>query len=250
MNTIFVVITDGPNIAISNIIAPFNINTDYIRVGDDIVETEYGLTMTVVANSPCTYAVYEGNKVQSIIPHKINGRPAADVLKERLHEFIHKNFISKVGNKMEERNIKVSLKQAVEWYNSNNSTLRTLALSVYKKEELTPLAYRTIRNMVHLSFPSIAVPSTHNEKIQALCKLLVIASYLNDGWEKSSGNIAYFLSKKVDSASNTIEKYGIEITIFSHGDLEYPGIVYFRREKDIPTALELLGEQDTKILFE
>ena len=250
MNTIFVLLTDGPNIAISNIIIPFNVNTEYIRVGDDIVETEYGFTMTVVANSPCTYTIYEGSVVRTITPYKINGRPTTDVLRERLHEFMYKNFISKANNKMEERNIKVSLKQAMEWYNSDNSTLKTLALSAYKEEELTPLAYKAIRNKVDLSFPSIEVPNAYKKKIQALCKLLVIASYLNDGWEKSSGNIAYFLSKKVDSASNTIKKYGIEITIYSHGDLEYPGIVYFRRERDIPTALELLGEQDTKILFE
>lgn len=37
---------------------------------------------------------------------------------------------------MEERNIKVSLKKAREWYKSNNDTLKELALQAYSKEEL------------------------------------------------------------------------------------------------------------------
>nr|DAG93722.1 MAG TPA: hypothetical protein [Crassvirales sp.] len=36
----------------------------------------------------------------------------------------------------EKRNIKVTLEQAMEWYNSDNSTLRTLALSAYTEDEL------------------------------------------------------------------------------------------------------------------
>ena len=34
------------------------------------------------------------------------------------------------NNNMEKRNIKVTLEQAIEWYNSGNTTLRTLALTL------------------------------------------------------------------------------------------------------------------------
>ena len=41
-----------------------------------------------------------------------------------------------LGAAMEKRNIKVTLEQAIEWYNSGNRILRTLALSAYTEDEL------------------------------------------------------------------------------------------------------------------
>lgn len=37
---------------------------------------------------------------------------------------------------MEERSVKITIEQAREWVNSDNETLKTLALSAYSKEEL------------------------------------------------------------------------------------------------------------------
>ena len=42
----------------------------------------------------------------------------------------------KINKDMEERNIKVSLDTAKEWYNGSDKTLKQLALQAYKEEEL------------------------------------------------------------------------------------------------------------------
>lgn len=43
------------------------------------------------------------------------------------------------------RNIQVSLKEAKEWYNSNNETLKELALKTYNKEEIESMAFKDIK---------------------------------------------------------------------------------------------------------
>ena len=48
---------------------------------------------------------------------------------------------------MEERNIKVSFEKAKEWYNSNNPTLKELALQAFKEKELARPTYSEIYSM-------------------------------------------------------------------------------------------------------
>lgn len=46
---------------------------------------------------------------------------------------------------MEERNIVVTLDTAREWFNSNNETLKELALQAFSKEELTTFDFTKIK---------------------------------------------------------------------------------------------------------
>lgn len=46
---------------------------------------------------------------------------------------------------MEERNITISLDKAKEWFNSNNETLKELALQAFSEEELTTFDFTKIR---------------------------------------------------------------------------------------------------------
>lgn len=52
---------------------------------------------------------------------------------------------------MEARSVKVTIEQAREWVNSDNETLKTLALSAYSKEELEEETLDSIRNKLQLS---------------------------------------------------------------------------------------------------
>lgn len=52
---------------------------------------------------------------------------------------------------MEERSVKITIEQAREWVNSDNETLKTLALSAYSKEELEEETLDSIRNKLQLS---------------------------------------------------------------------------------------------------
>ena len=91
----------------------------------------------------------------------------------------------------EERNIKVTLEQAMKWYNSGDSTLRTLALSAYTEDELK-LDFKYINSKVCntcfcanvpvgevLEEPNNAPNRKQLERLLALNKLMNIAYYYN-----------------------------------------------------------------------
>ena len=46
---------------------------------------------------------------------------------------------------MKERNITVTLEKAIEWYNSDNATLKEIALQAFDKEELTAFDFTSIK---------------------------------------------------------------------------------------------------------
>ena len=46
---------------------------------------------------------------------------------------------------MEERNITISFDKAKEWFNSNNETLKELALQAFSEEELTTFDFTKIK---------------------------------------------------------------------------------------------------------
>ena len=80
---------------------------------------------------------------------------------------------------MEKRSIKISLKEAKEWYNSGSSFKRELALKAYKKEELVCVTYGQI--MTALNHNELIINDT---KIHTYRKLLEIATYFNDIYPK------------------------------------------------------------------
>ena len=87
----------------------------------------------------------------------------------------------------EKRNIKVTLEQAIEWYNSGNSTLRTLALSAYTENELK-LDFKYINSRVHNTRFCANVPVGEAAKYNTLVDLAVIAKFFNGSWKKTIGN--------------------------------------------------------------
>ena len=78
----------------------------------------------------------------------------------------------------EKRNIKVTLEQAIEWYNSGNSTLRTLALSAYTEDELK-LNFKYINSRVCNTGFYVNVPVNEVEKYKTLTDLAIIAKFFN-----------------------------------------------------------------------
>ena len=60
---------------------------------------------------------------------------------------------------MEERSVKITIEQAREWVNSDNETLKTLALSAYSKEELEEETLDSIRNKLQLSMMGKYIPT-------------------------------------------------------------------------------------------
>ena len=98
---------------------------------------------------------------------------------------------------MEERNIKVSLNKARDWYNSGNDTLRTLALQAFTKEELERITIEHIINSLlsdcyrrqYLNNIQIAQLEAIRKRkdmnnISAPKLLRILAVYFNEKWKK------------------------------------------------------------------
>lgn len=142
---------------------------------------------------------------------------------------------------MEERSIKVTLKQAVEWYNSSDSTLRTLALSAYTKDELE-FSYNSIESKVDQTCKCFNVPICEQKKFQALTKLAIIAKYYNKGWKKTLYNIGYTLGELNYTSSFMVERYN-DIGVYQHIYYCYAGLVYFKNREDAINAIKILGDE-------
>ena len=138
---------------------------------------------------------------------------------------------------MEKRNIKVTLEQAIEWYNSDNRILRTLALSAYTEDELN-ISFKYISSKVCNTCFCANVPVDEAAKYNTLVDLAVIAKFFNGSWKKTIGNTGYFLV-------NTCN--GVDVD--QHNIIKYAGIVYFRNPEDAIKAAKILGDR-VKNLFD
>lgn len=117
-----------------------------------------------------------------------------------------------------EKELKVllSLGMAKKWYNSEDKELKTLALTVYTKEELE---YVSIQEIIDK-----ALTYNIDDKLQANNMINVIATYFNKGWNKSCNEEGYFWQYDYNYNKWIVTK---------HISSAYPCLVYY---KDIATA--------------
>lgn len=141
---------------------------------------------------------------------------------------------------MEKRNIKVTLEQAIEWYNSGNRILRTLALSAYTEDELK-LNFRYISSKVCNTCFCASVPVDEAEKYNTLVDLAVIAKFFNGSWKKTTSNTGYFLVNYNSGSGPVVNT--------CHNTVQCAGIVYFRNQEDAIKAAKILGDR-VKNLFD
>lgn len=162
----------------------------------------------------------------------------------------------------EKRIIKVSYQKAREWYNSNNSSLKEIALQAFSKEELEQVNIRDIilllltdpfnfnLNNVQISQLQSINNRKDFDKISAPKLLRIIAVYFNEGfWKKKEGEEGYFFYKKehgfMSMSHRVLDKYWC---IASHNSVCYPTLVYFKNEKDCKDAYNImknLGKLDS-----
>ena len=108
-------------------------------------------------------------------------------------------------DKMESRNIPLTLEKAKEWYNSGSADLREVALQAYTEDELKNMHFSDIKSfkdvLKALNMNRIKVENELNrlddmpngEHLQAIYKLDLIRKALNPNWkpELNSGTIYY-----------------------------------------------------------
>lgn len=147
---------------------------------------------------------------------------------------------------MKARNISVTLEQAIEWHNSGNVTLRTLALNAYTKDELE-LNYSLIESKVDQACGCFNTPMYEQKKFQVLTKLAIIAKYYNKDWKKTTCNTGYFLGN-YNSGNGPIVETLSGVGVSQHNIVQYAGVIYFKNQEDAIKAVKILGEE-VKELF-
>ena len=209
---------------------------DYVRVGDIIKDPRYVPYMQVTRITPCCARVQEGFTLKDIQIETLNGRYAQG-----------SDFdIDKQRNNMETRNISITLEQAMEWYNSGNATLRTLALNAYTKDELE-LNYGLIESKVDQACGCFNTPMCEQKKFQVLAKLAIIAKHYNKNWKKTICNTGYFLGNFSAGWDPIIDTYN-GVGVHQHNTVQYAGVVYFKNQEDAIKAVKILGDE-VKELF-
>jgi len=161
---------------------------------------------------------------------------------------------------MEERHVTISFEKAKEWYKSNNSSLKEIALQAFTKEELEQV---DLKELIDLLLSYNELTSTQRIQLESLKnrknisktsapKLLrILACYFNgEFWKKKEGEEGFFFYKKEEGFKNiyspkVMDKYWC---ISSHTSVCYPTLVYFKREKDCKEAYNImksLGKLDS-----
>lgn len=226
----------------------FLCNYDTVSMYDMIEDPRYSSKMMVVGFTCDTNRVQQGITLKDIYITKVNGQvinQPAGLINGSLAGSDFDN--NKQGNNMKEkRNIKVTLEQAIEWYNGNNSTLRTLALSAYTEDELR-FNLNYIKSKVCNTAFCVNIPMGEEEKYNTLTDLAMIAKYFNGTWKKTTNNTGYFLGNYNTSWSYVVDVYN-KVGIHQHNAVQYAGIEYFKNKEDAIKAVKILGER-VKNLF-
>lgn len=192
---------------------------DMVQVGDMIEDDRYSQRMYVVGCTQCANDVQDGIFLKTIEPSKING------IKVICDWSINNK---QIGN-MEARNISVTLEQAREWYNSGNSTLRTLALNAYTESEL--MGYDYIKQLVKREATSVIVPEGEVKKINVYSRLAIVAKYFNGSWNKTTRNTGYFLGNYSTSCGPVVDTCN-GVGVYQHNMVQYAGVIYFKNQED------------------
>ena len=227
----------------------FLCNYDTISIYDMVEDPRYTSKMMVVGFTYDTDRVQQGITLKDIYITKVNGQVINQPAGLVYGSLAGSDFDidkQRTSNMEEKRNIKVTLEEAIEWYNSGNNTLRTLALSAYTEYELE-FSFNYINSKVCNTCFCASVPANEAEKYNTLADLAVIAKFFNGSWKKTTDNMGYFLGNYVINSLVVAIYNGV--SVYQHNTVQYAGIVYFRNKEDAVKAVKILGDR-VKNLFD
>ena len=126
-----------------------------------------------------------------------------------------------------ERELKLilSLDMAKKWYKSNDTELKTLALSVYTEDELTELTLDDIL----CEIDEIIYKERINQS-KAYLNISIIADYFNNYWKKENNVIGYFWNYNENTNKWELRE---------HNTVTYIGIIYYRTREIAEKAFKL-----------
>lgn len=253
MRTIIVVFTDR-KVSLNEVSSykkyKFLCNYDTISLYDMVEDPRYTGKMMVVGFTCDTDRVQQGIRLKDIYITKVNGQvinQPAGLVNGSLAGSDFDIDKQRTSNMEEKRNISITLEQAMEWYNSGNATLRTLALNAYTKDELE-LNYGLIESKVDQACGCFNTPMCEQEKFQVLAKLAIIAKHYNKNWKKTTCNTGYFLGN-YNNGNGPVVECCKGVGVYQHNTVQYAGVVYFKNQEDAIKAVKILGKR-VKSLFD
>lgn len=228
----------------------FLCNYDTVSIYDMVEDPRYTSEMMVVGFTYDTDRVQQGITLKDIYITKVNGQVINQPAGLVYGSLAGSDFDidkQRTNNMEEKRNIKVTLEEAIEWYNSGNSTLRTLALSAYTEYELE-CSFEYINSKVCNTGLCTNVPADEAEKYNTLADLAIIAKFFNGSWKKTTDNIGYFLGNFNVGCGPVVDICN-GVGVYQHTTVQYAGVVYFRNHEDAVKAIKILGKR-VKSLFD
>nr|DAJ67855.1 MAG TPA: hypothetical protein [Crassvirales sp.] len=253
MRTITVIFTErkvSPNKIPSYKKYKFLCNYDTVSLYDMVEDPRYTGKMMVVEFTRDTDRVQQGITLKDIYITKVNGQvinQPAGLVNGSLAGSDFDIDKQRTDNMEEERNIKVTLKQAIEWYNGDNNTLRALALIAYTEDELK-FNFKYINSKVCSTCFCANVPANEAEKYNTLADLAIIAKFFNGSWKKTTSNTGYFLGN-YNNGNGPVADICNGVGAYKHNTVQYAGIVYFKNLEDAIKAVKILGNR-VKNLFD
>lgn len=253
MRTIIVIFTErkvSPNEIPSYKKYKFLCNYDTVSLYDMVEDPRYTNKMMVVEFTRDTDRVQQGITLKDIYITKVNGQVIKQPAGLVNGSLVGSDFDidkQRTDNMEEERNIKVTLEQAIEWYNGDNNTLRALALIAYTEDELK-FNFKYINSKVCSTCFCANVPANEAEKYNTLADLAIIAKFFNGSWKKTTSNTGYFLGN-YNNGNGPVADICNGVGVYKHNIVQYAGIVYFKNLEDAIKAVKILGNR-VKNLFD
>lgn len=124
---------------------------------------------------------------------------------------------------METRTIKITLDKAREWYNSNNSPLKEIALQAFSEKELKIPSYDDIKQLIS--------SYTMSKETDALMRLSLY-------YRRSEDNLFLTTGTKYFIGQIGYQHY----KIMKHDTVRYPGVPYFKRLEDVREAAKIFAD--------
>lgn len=246
MRTIIVIFTERK--LSLNEMAPYKrykflCNYNTVSLYDIVEDPRYTGKMMVVGFTCDTDRVQKGITLKDIYITKVNGQvinQPAGLVNGSLAGNDFDIDKQRTDNMKEERNIKVTLEQAIEWYNSDNEALKKLATVAFTEEEIILNKDYIFSKVKDLT--ATLIPSVDDKKFTTLADLAVIAKYFNGNWEKNTYNTGYFLGS-FNAGCGPVVDVCSGIGIYKHNTVKYAGIVYFKNKEDAIKAIKILGDK-------
>ena len=205
-----------------------------LRVGDIIRDNRYDTPMQVVGVSP------------QIIRETDQGTPVKHLI---INAFVSvsRRYSEETMECPETRTLSLDIDTAREWYRGSDSSLKRLALQVYKEDELS-INLDYVRRFIPSHSVCVNIPQTINtEKYAVLAELEMHAAYYN-ARSRSTGT-RYFLGKYDARVSCVSKDAAGKFAVYSHDIVKYAGIVYFNSLDDLKEVIRIIGRERLILLF-